>query len=116
MARCIQEETREEVQEMPMPKDPPAASSSHAKKRNNSSTKSKGKVEPKGGRKGRCYIYDKAGHYSRECPDRKDSHWDDDQNPSDGNQRNDKFNSKDKRRANQGRGQAFKKARNSRMY
>ena len=38
-------------------------------------------------------------------------------NPSDGNQRNDKFNSKGKRRAgNQGRGQAFKKARNSRMY
>jgi len=33
------------------------------------------------------------------------------------NQRNDKFNNKDKRRAgNQGRGQAFKKARNSRMY
>ena len=33
------------------------------------------------------------------------------------NQRNDKFNNKGKRRAgNQGRGQAFKKARNSRMY
>ena len=80
MARCIQEETREEVQEMPMPKGPPAAFSSHAKRR-------------------------------------KDSYRDDDQNPSDGNQRNDKFNSKGKRRAgNQGRGQAFKKARNSRMY
>ena len=38
-------------------------------------------------------------------------------NPSDGNQRNDKFNRKGKRRAmNQGRRQAFKKARNSRMY
>ena len=33
------------------------------------------------------------------------------------NQRNDKFNSKGKRRAgNRGRGQPFKKARNSRMY
>ena len=51
MARCIQEETREEVQEMPMPKDPPAAFSSHAKKRNNSGTKSKGKVGPKARRK-----------------------------------------------------------------
>eukprot|EP00253_Pinus_taeda_P001744 PITA_01744 len=75
MGRCIQEETRVEEQEMPMPK----------------------------------------GHYARECPDRKDSHWDDDQNPFDGNQRNGKFNSKGKRSAgNQGRGQPFKKARNSR--
>eukprot|EP00253_Pinus_taeda_P030399 PITA_30399 len=75
MARCIQEETRVEEQEMPMPK----------------------------------------GHYARECPDRKDSHQDDDQNPSHGNQRNDKFNSKGKRSdGSQGRGQSFKKARNSR--
>ena len=51
MARCIQEETREEVQEMPMPKGPPAAFSSHAKKRNNSGTKSKGKSGPKARRK-----------------------------------------------------------------
>lgn len=51
MARCIQEETREEVQGMPMPKGPPAAFSSHAKKRNNSRTKSKGKAGPKARRK-----------------------------------------------------------------
>eukprot|EP00253_Pinus_taeda_P023367 PITA_23367 len=74
MARCIQEETRVEEQEMPLPK----------------------------------------GHYARECPDRKDSHRDNDQNPSHGNRRNGKFNSKGKRNAgNQGRGQPFKKARNS---
>ena len=53
MARCIQEETREEEQEMPMLKGPLAASSSQ----------SKGKARPKGGRKGRYYIYDKASHY-----------------------------------------------------
>ena len=51
MARCIQEETREEEQEMPMLKGPPAAFSSHAKKRNNSGTKSKGKARPKARRK-----------------------------------------------------------------
>eukprot|EP00253_Pinus_taeda_P035805 PITA_35805 len=75
MARCIQEETRMEEQEMPIPK----------------------------------------GHYARECPDRRDSHRDDDQNPSHGNQRNGRSNSKGKRSAgNQGKGQPFKRARNSR--
>ena len=74
MARCIQEETRVEAQEMPMPKGPPATFSSHAKKRNNSGTKTKRKAGPKGGRKGLCYICDKAGHYARECPHRNDSH------------------------------------------
>ena len=52
MARCIQEETRVEEQEMHIPKGPPAAFSSHAKKGNNFGTKSKGKARPKGGRKG----------------------------------------------------------------
>eukprot|EP00253_Pinus_taeda_P013641 PITA_13641 len=48
-------------------------------------------------------------------PSEWDSHWDDDKNPSHANQRNDKSNSKGKRSAgNQGRGQPFKKARNSR--
>jgi len=51
MARCIQEETRVEEQEMPLSKGPPPAFSSHAKKRNNSGTKSKGKAGPKARRK-----------------------------------------------------------------
>eukprot|EP00253_Pinus_taeda_P004316 PITA_04316 len=75
MARCIQEETRMEEQEMPILK----------------------------------------GRYSRECPDKRDSHRDDNQNPSQGNQRNDRTKGRGKRSVgNQGRGQPFKKARNSR--
>ena len=70
---------------------------------------------PKGGRKGRCYYCNKMGHYARECLDKRDSHRDDDQNPSQSNQRNGKSNGRGKRNVgNQGRGQPFKKARNSR--
>ena len=54
-------------------------------------------------------------HYARECPNKRDSHWDDDQNPSQRNQRNGRSNGRGKRSVgNQGRGQPFKKARNSR--
>eukprot|EP00253_Pinus_taeda_P036125 PITA_36125 len=115
MARCIQEETRMEEQEMPTLRGNPTAFSSHAKRRNNSGSKSKGKARPKGGRKGRCYICNKIGHYAKECPDRKDTHHDDDQNHSRGNQRNGRFDGKGKRNTrNQGSGQPSKKARNSR--
>lgn len=44
MARCIQEETRMEEQEMHSFKGNPTAFSSHAKRRNNSGSKSKGKA------------------------------------------------------------------------
>eukprot|EP00253_Pinus_taeda_P019177 PITA_19177 len=55
------------------------------------------------------------GHYARECPNKRDSHHDDDQNHSQGNQKNDRSNAKGKRNSgNQGRGQPFKKAVNSR--
>jgi len=114
MARCIQEETRMEEQEMPALRGNPSAFSSHAKRRNYSGVKSKGKAGPKGGRKGRCYNYNKMGHYARECPDKRDSHHDDDQNHFQDNQRNGRFNGRGRRNVgNQGRGQPFKKARNS---
>ena len=55
------------------------------------------------------------GYYAREFPDKRDSHHDDDQNHSQGNQRNGMSNGRGKRNAgNQGRGQPFKKAGNSR--
>ena len=77
--------------------------------------KSKGKAGPKVGRRGRCYNYNKMGHYARECTDKRDSHHDDDQNHSQGNQMNGRSNGKGERNVgNQGRGQPFKKARNSR--
>jgi len=115
MARCIQEGTRMEEKEIPALKSHPSAFSSHAKRRNNYGAKSKGKAGPKVGRRGRCYNCNKMGHYARECPDKRDSHHDDDQNHSQGNQRNGKSNGKGKRNVrNQGRGQPFKKARNSR--
>lgn len=121
MSRCIQEETRMVEQEMPSSKGNPTAFSSHAKRRNNFGSKGqfKGKLRWKGGRKGRCFVCNKFGHYARECPNRKDTSHDDDQNHSKGNsnhnQRNGMFNGKGKRNAgNQGSGQPSKKARNSR--
>eukprot|EP00253_Pinus_taeda_P032354 PITA_32354 len=121
MARCIQEEARMVEQEMPSSKGNPIAFSSQPKRRNNSRSKGhfKGNPAPKVGRKGRCFVCNKFGHYARDCPNRKDTSHDDDQNHSWGNsnhnQRNGRFNGKANRNAgNQGSGQPSKKARNSR--
>ena len=122
MARCIQEETRMVEQEMPSNRSNPIAFSAHAKRRNNSGSKGhfKGKPRSKGGRKGRCFVCNKFGHYARKCPNRKDTSHDDDHNQSRGNlnnniQRNDRFIGEGKRNAgNHGNGQPSKKARNSR--
>jgi len=111
MSRCIQEETRMVEQEMPSSKYNPTAFSSDAKRRNNSGSKGhfKGKTGSKGGRKGRCFIFNKFGHYARECPNKKNTSHDDDKNHSWGNsnhnQRNGRFNGKGNRNArNQGSG------------
>eukprot|EP00253_Pinus_taeda_P001578 PITA_01578 len=88
MAKCIQEETTMEEQERFVLKGHPSAFSSHVKRRINFGAKFKGKAGPKGGRRGRCYNCNKIGHY---------------------------VNGRGKRNVgNQGRGQPFKKARNSR--
>jgi len=72
----------------------------------------------KGGRKGRCLAYNKFGHYTRECPNTRDTSLDDDNNHSKGifnDRKNDRYNGKGKKNAShQGNGRLFKKARNSR--
>eukprot|EP00253_Pinus_taeda_P030004 PITA_30004 len=104
MSRCIQEETRMVEQEMPSNRGNPSAFSSHAKRRNNSGSKGhfNGKPRSKGGRKGRCFVCNKFGHHTKECPNRKDTSHDDDHNHSRGNfnnnnQRNGRFNGKGKK-------------------
>eukprot|EP00253_Pinus_taeda_P001640 PITA_01640 len=92
MSRCIQEETRMVEQEVPSNRGNPTNFFAHAKRRNNSRFKVHFKRKPrsKGGRKGRCFVCNKFGHYAR-------------------------FNGKRKRNAgNHGNSQPSKKARNSR--
>lgn len=74
MSRCIQEETRMVEQEMPSNRSNPTTFSVHAKRRNNAGSKGHfhGKLGSKGGRKGRCFVCNKFGHYARECPNRRD--------------------------------------------
>eukprot|EP00253_Pinus_taeda_P036683 PITA_36683 len=94
MSRCIQEETRMLEQEMSSNRSNPTAFSTHAKRRNNARSKGHfhGKPGSKGGRKGRCFVCNKFGHYARECPNRRDTSHDDDHNHSRGN-----FNNNDQR-------------------
>ena len=68
--------------------------------------------------KGRCYTCNKFGHYVRECPNRRESPGDDDNNNfrGNGNQRNNRFKGKRKApsdRNGNGNGQPFKRSRNS---
>lgn len=84
----------------------PTAFSAHAKNKNNVGPKRQGQGFKQGfkeGRKGRCYNCNKFGHYAKECPHKKDSPRDDDNNndnfKGDGNQRNNKLNNKGKRNA-----------------
>ena len=123
MSRCFQKETRMVEQEMPSNRSNPTAFSAHAKQRNNARSKGhfNGKPRPKGGRKGRCFVCNKFGHYARECPNRRDTPRDDDyHNNSRGNfnnndQRNGRSNGKGKRNAgHQGNGRPSKKSRNHR--
>lgn len=96
---------------MPSRKDNPTTFSYHAKRRNNFGSKGhfKGKIRSKGGKKGRFFVCNKFGHYERECPNRKDTSHDDNENHSQGNsnhnQRNGRFNGKGNRNVrNQGSG------------
>ena len=122
MSRCVQEKTRMVEQKMPSNRGNPTAFSAHALRINNVGSKGhfNGKPGSKGGRKGRCFVCNKFGHYARECPNRRDTSHDDDHNHSRGNfnnnnQRNGRSNGRGKRNVgNQGTGQPFKKARNSR--
>lgn len=111
MSRCIQE-TRIVEQEMPSNRSNPTVFSAHAKRRNNAGFKGHfhGKPGSKGGKKGKCFVCNKFGHYARECPNRRDTSHDHDHNHSRGNfnnnnQRNGKPNGKEKRNAgHQGNG------------
>eukprot|EP00253_Pinus_taeda_P002410 PITA_02410 len=122
LTRCSQEETRMMELEMPSNRDNPTAFSAHAKRKNNadSKKKSQGRSRFKNGRKGRCFVCNKFGHYARECPIRRGTSHDDDHNHSRGNNnnhRNGRFNNKGKRNASAtqlGNDRASKRIRNSR--
>ena len=106
LTRCSQEETRMTKLDMPLNRNDPTAFSAHAKKKKNAGSKKQcqGRSGFKNGRKGRCFICKKFGHYARECPNRRDTPWDDDNNNrnnfrGNNNQRNGRFNNKGKRNA-----------------
>eukprot|EP00253_Pinus_taeda_P009268 PITA_09268 len=106
LTRCSQEETRMMELDMPSNRNDPTAFSAHAKKKNNAGSKKQCQGRPgfKNGRKGRCFICNKFGHYAREYPNRRDTPHDDDNHNNNnfrGNntQRNGRFNNQGKRNA-----------------
>ena len=110
LLRCVQEETRLKEYE----NEGNAAFTARAKKKNNGGLRNQGRAGAQG-KKGRCYTCNKTDHYARECPNKKDTSRDDDNNNRNGNQRNNRF--KGKRKAPFGRngnGKPFKRSRNSR--
>lgn len=124
LTRCSQEETRMMELDMPSNRNDPIAFSAHAKKKNNASSKNQYQGRPsfKNGRKGRCFICNKFGHYARECHNRRDTPHDDDNHNNNNfrgnnNQRNGKFNNRGKRNApatQHGNGRPPKGSRNYR--
>ena len=80
LTRCSQEETKMMELDMPSNRNDPTAFSAHAKNKNNAGSKKQcqGRSGFKNGRKGRCFICNKFGHYTRECPNRRDTPHDDD--------------------------------------
>ena len=101
LMRCTQEETRMMERDHPSNGNggDPIAFTTHAKKKNHGGRRNQkhGRAGPKG-RKGRCYTCNKLGHYAIECPNRRDSPRDDDNNNFRGNvnQRNNRFKGKRK--------------------
>eukprot|EP00253_Pinus_taeda_P002446 PITA_02446 len=123
LTRCSQEETRMMELDMHSNRNEPNAFFAHAKKKNNAGSKKQCQGGPgfKNGRKGRCFICNKFGHYARECPNRRDTPHDDDNHNNNNfrgnnNQRNSNFNNQGKRNApasRQGNGRPSKRSRNT---
>ena len=120
LTRCTQEETRMMERDHPFNgnRRDPTALAARAKKKNHGGPRNQnhGRAGPRG-RKGRCYTCNKSGHYARECPNRRDSPRDDDNNNlrGNGNQRNNRFKGKRKAPSDRsGNGQPFNGSRNSR--
>jgi len=97
LTRCTQEETKMMEYASNGNGSDPTASTAHAKKKNHGGPRNQnhGRAGPKG-RKGRCYTCNKSGHYARECPNRRDSPRDDDNNNLRRNGRNNRFQGKRK--------------------